>query len=380
MNLAFAQEDRNRFNLLLLPTSRVAMQKLQKSCRLWTQQSLRSTIQDISRQYGISIWLDRQIDPNQTVSMGSADQDSTLGRELARLASESGNCGGLVENVYLIAPPDRLARIQRAAVALHGQITSLQSETDTRQQILDWPDISSSNEILDRIRTQWDVSVDHELPHDLFYAFEFPKSTLATQVSLLLGAFDCQARLIRGKPVSQSNSDQTLDQSASTIQLSVQPLSTETHWQDIYADSLLSKRKRSPPGAELSQTYPGSSIRLLPDQRLAVNAETNVHVDILSLQYQSPGRQLARSGKSTAKKYSFSTDEPLPVEAILTMLSQNFAVRIEWSEDCSPADRNRLTQLRIENASQQELLQKVCEDAQLQLNDLGDRILISPKK
>jgi hypothetical protein len=375
---ACAQEDRNRYNLLLLPSSREAMKSLQKSCRLWTQQPLRSAIQDISQQYGVPIWLDRQIDPTQIVRLGQAEQDATVAEELSRLASGTGNCGGLVENVYLIAPPDRLARIQRAAVVLHGQLASSYPELGGTQKALIWPDITSSNEIIELIQQEWGVKIEYELPHDLFYAAELPRSSLATQLSLLLGGFELQAKMARDKPDVESISAGTETVQPGPIDLNVLPLSADHLWQDIYSESLYSGKLTAQHRGQLEHRYPGSKIRELPDRRLAVLAETNVHGEILSMPFSAARARSTGNGRQPAKKYSFRVEELLPVEAVLSNLAQSFAMQIEWSEDSTPAHRNRLIQLRVENVSQQELLQEVCNQASLRLDVRGDKIIVSP--
>lgn len=380
-NWAWGQEDKNRYNLLLSPSSREAMKALQKNCRLWTQHSLRSAIQDVSRQYGVPIWLDRQIDPTQVVRLGQTDGDSTVLEELMRLASETGNRGGLVENIFLIAPSDRFARIQRAAIVLHGQIVSASAELGGIQQPLAWPDITSINEAIDLIQQTWRVSIDYELPHDLYYAVEFPPCSLATQLSLLLGGFDLQAAVVGDSQRSEVTSSASENSATGRLQLAVSPLSEDYMWRDSYADSLLGGRLTAQKRQQLQQRYPTSTIRDLSDRRLVVLAETNAHVELLSMPFaKTRDRSTVRSGRAQIKKYSFSVEELLPVEAVLSNLAQSFELQIEWAAETTQAHRNRLIQLRIENATQQELLEEVCRQASLQMVVQGDKYIVGPSE
>jgi hypothetical protein len=378
-SLVRGQEDNNRYNLLLKPSSREAMKSLSDSCRLWTQQPLRSALHDITRQYGVSIWLDRQIDPTQIVRLGQIEGEASLGEELARLAAETGNCGGLVENVYLIAPPDRFARIQRSAVVLHGQLASSHPDIGASQRPLQWPDISSSDEILDLIRQTWQAKIEYDLPHDLYYEGRLPACSLATQMSLFLGGFELQAKLVAIKTDTDPPPAGLVPGDPGKLELGVLPLTKDRSWQDVYTNSLYSTRLTADRRGRIEQEYPGSNIRQLSNERIAVLAETNVHVEILSLPFSRPKSRSPAAGRSALKKFSFRTEEPLPVEAVLSNLSQSFQLTIEWSAESTLSHRNRLVQLQAENVSQLELLQQVCSQADLRLEVRGDRIIVSPQ-
>ncbi len=387
---AFAQENRNQHNLLLLSSSQQALRGLQQSCRLWSQQSLRSSASDLSHRYGIPIWIDRRIDPTQIVNLTQPSEEATLGEELRRLALSCGADSGLVENVYLIAPQGKLSRIQKAAVVFHGQLSATDRALSKASRSLEWSDITSTTELLDLIAETWKVQIDGELPHDLFYAGKFPPSSLATQISILLGGFDLQAqiasedKILRSSQTDPADADPTLVQSSAKSEarvelnsrpfvLKLKPLSENHHWQDSYtrnvdSDALSYLRERFPEGTILQNSK----------SQVLVIGETNLHNEVLSIGMKAAARKVLRSTEEQPR-YSFRIDAKLPVDVVLDSLAKNFQFTLEWSESVKPAQRNRLIQLNVENVTRQELLEQVCAQAELSFEDQGAKFIIGPK-
>ncbi|MBX3420392.1 MAG: hypothetical protein KF752_02435 [Pirellulaceae bacterium] len=367
---ANAQENRNAFNLLLRSTSRQALVQMQRECNLWMDQPLRIAVASISQQYGICIWIDRRIDPGQLVSLSSADQSATLGQQLDRLAQSTGAAGGLIENVYLIAPADCLARMQRAAVVLHGQLASKGQTTSNRSQPLEWPALTSSNELLRIILNNWNVESAVELPHDLFHAGQLPACSLATQISLLLGGFDLQAMLDR-EFGDDRQSDNRAYRSGVALRLKTQALDTVTQWQDWYQVTL-----SQPKVEHLHGQFPGEVLQRSPDGRWRVQGQTNLHWQVLASGLPPP----ERAGSSKPQRYSLEIQEPVPVEVVLGNLAKNFGWQLRWSDDCSVAQRNRLVQLKVENVTSQQLLEHVCQQAGLACSLKDHSASIRPAK
>lgn len=366
-----AQDNRNQHNLLLLPSSRESMGLLQQSCRLWTHQTLRAAVADVSQRYNLAIWIDRRIDPTQTVQLLEPNQDSTLGAELNRLSHSCNASGGLIENVYVIAPQDRLARIQRSAIALHGQLSSFDKEKSHVSRPLEWTDISTSNELLDAIRATWSVTVEGQLAHDLFHDGRLPNCSLATQITLLLGGFDLQAVVDRSSNAEVTETARNTG-AAKHVILKLGPLSEEVAWQDNYACSIPDTKIQT-----IADRFPGSQTRRVHEKRLFVHGETNLHIDILSFRAKPPA---VRPNQNHLREplYSFSMDASIPVEMVFKQLAQNFQFEIVWSDQCTPAVRNRLIQLRVKDATRSELLKQIGEAAHLTIETKDNRIELSP--
>jgi|688.fasta_scaffold01259_17 hypothetical protein len=368
-----AQDNRNHLNLLLLPTSQRAAGELQQSCSLWSQQSIRAILKDVAAQYQISVWLDRRQDPSQIVELSRSDVPTTLADELDRVATSSGAAGGLVENVYLIAPVDRLARIQRAAVVLHGQLSSTHRHFAQTSHPLQWNDVISSQELMQLISDTWHIQLQGPVPHDLYHASRFPESTLATQLSVLLGGFDLQAMLIGsgGDPGKTA-------QPGGRVHLRISPLSEKATWSDNYARSLTDERR-----IELSKRYAGSKLEQLADKRWMVQGETNLHLDLLApknSKSSSVGNATHTPNGESQQQYTFSTDQALPVESILAHLGKSLGFQIQWSDRCSPLHRSRLIELSVKSASREQLLKEICDRAGLTFTDQDTQIFLEPSK
>lgn len=385
------QGNHNQHNLLLKSSSRQALRELQQTCRLWTQQSLRATTVEIARQYGISIWVDRRLDPGLILQLPQNPASSSLALELNRLAESIGADSGLIENVYVIAPSGQLARMQKAAVVLHGQLSSSGKAASQVAKPLEWPNICHSQEILELIQRSWQVEIQGPIPHDLYYAGRIPACSLATQLALFLGGFELQATLEEpGAPTAGGSAARSEDQATSSgltqkvgpenepksnmLRLKLRPLSSSTQWKDSYprrvAPELLS---------ELRGRYPGSAIQELPAGRVEVLGDTNLHLEILSLGIVAGRSRAAGSGESH-HRYTFNIEAKLPVQAVLENLSKSLEFELVWSAECTTADRNRLIQLSVENVTREQLLEQVCEQAALSLDDRQKTIIIHPKK
>jgi hypothetical protein len=363
-----AQENRNQFNQLLLPSSREAQSALQRSCQLWSVQPLRPTIVELQTHYPISIWLDRRIDSGQAVSLSPAEDSTTLGEELQRLVISCGAAGGLVENIYTIAPGDRLARIQRAAVVLHGQLASAHKSVANESREISWPDITSSNELLELIQRTWGIElVDAEIPHDLLHQGQLPRCSLATQLALLLGGFDLQATLETPQSTSAGSGN-------SQIKLRVQPLVNKTAWQDIYSRVLTPAQLNG-----LQKEFPQCTIETLPKNSTKLDGDTNAHIELLTLGLYAKRPPTKQFGKEAQAVWTFEIKSPIPVEAVLNNLADQLKFELVWSEECTSMHRNRLIKLKVDKATRQKLFEEVAQAAGLSLVDEKARVVVSPK-
>lgn len=356
--LLSAQENRNDRNLLLLPTSVEARGRLKQSCQMSNEKPLRYTLVDIHGAYKLPFWLDRRVDLMQPAVVKRLDDSQTLGEELVRLATSCGIQGGFVENIYVMAPANRLARLQRSAVVLHGQLASKNKSLAAQSLALEWPDITSSNELLLIIAKQWNVQMPTvELPHDLMHEGMLPKCSLATQLSLLLAGFDLQATL---DPTS----------TADRIKLKIDPLSSSTAWEDTY--------QRSPNEAtlkELRNRYPSGSVEVVKKDSVKVRGETNLHSDLLTPQ-TAPKRSNANNSE---QRYTLAPPQKVPVNDVVRTLSESMKFEAVWSPECNAKHRSALIQFSVTKVTRAELLKTIADAANLRFVDEGNRLLIYPK-
>ncbi|MFO0939379.1 MAG: hypothetical protein U0930_01290 [Pirellulales bacterium] len=352
-----AQENRNDRNLLLLPTSVEARGKLKQSCQMSNEKPLRFALADINGAYKLPFWVDRRVDLMQPAIVKRLDDSQTLGEELVRLAVSCGIQGGFVENIYVMAQSNRLARIQRSAVVLHGQLASKNRALATQSQALEWPDITSSNELLQIISRKWNVELPNvELPHDLMHEGMLPKCSLSTQLALLLAGFDLQATI---DPASTQD----------RIRLKFDPLSSSSAWDDTY--------QRSPSEAtlkELRNRYPNGSLELVKKDAVKVRGETNLHSDLLT-----PPAAPKRSNNNSEQRYTLAPPQKVPVNEVVKTLSESMKFEVVWASECTVKHRSELIQFSVTKVTRAELLKTIADAANLRFVDEGKRLLIYPK-
>lgn len=355
-----AQENKNKFNLLLLPTNREVSAKLKQGCQLWAERPLHQSLKEMQKVYGITIWLDRRIDSEQLLLLSRSDNSTTLLEELNRVAIGCGVQGGLVENIYVMAPNNRLARLQRAAVVLHGQIANTNASLAAESRELKWPDITSSNELLQLIAQNWNINLgDSSIPHDLLHEGQLPKCSLATQLTLLLAGFDLQAVLDTKSNGSADN----------RVRLRIEPLSSETSWSDSY--------ERTPSETvlnELRTKYPSGSIELAPKATVKVRGETNLHFEVLY-----PIASKRPTSKRQETRMTFDVQAPVPAEVVLSKLAKDLDFKLIWSSECTSKHRNRTIQLKVVEATRSELIKEVCDAAELRAVENDRTITVYPK-
>jgi hypothetical protein len=369
MRFAVGQENQNHLNLCLLPTTKSALSQLQRQYWNSSTVELRTVVAQIREDQPVALWIDRRVDPSQIVELKPQSDSTTLSNKLSEIAKGCGCKGGLIENVYLIAPASRLARIQRSAVVLHGQIASA-SKSLARQEVpLQWPEISTYRELLDLIIENWQIEISggELIPHDLMHFGSLPPCSLATQLSLLLGGFDLQA--VIDKTATRTDKPR----------LKIKALAEGVAWQDIYPRSPAPSQLN-----ELRQSFPEVIVEQL-GKNIKLNGETNAHLSLLAIGV-APNRNnksptITKPTTPQRMVKSFSPEEPAPVESILKYLGEQFKLSIEWSTECTANDRTRLIQPTATNVTPAELIQKVCEAAKLDVEFQSDsKAVIRPKK
>ncbi len=341
-------------NLLELPSSRLAQTTLQTTDRFfWEQIELREGLRDLSQAHNLSVWLDRQMDPSHliTTSVSPNVSNPTLLNRFEEIAKLIGGEVGLIENVVYFGPAGRAESLQRAAVELHDAI-SRTSGNQAKLRDFAWPELSTSNEILDLLRNQWDIRVDGELAHDLFHEGKFSQpSTLATQLTVLSGGFDKEIQLV------QRNS------------FRFQQLERRSSWQANYRKIDLDLRRLS----ELTTKYPSSrcQTRSMISQ---VTGVTNFHLELLAIP-QPAAAPVINVNKQIWDRAEVKNKK---VEDVLSALVGSVGLQLFWSEACTAEMRSQLVSFTIEKASFDQLLAEVARASGLKIFREGNRVSIRP--
>ena len=225
----------------------------------------------ISDQYDIAIWLDRASIPHSRSSW-RRDGAVNAGIGLDRLARQCGARGGLVENVYLIAASEYFARIQRAAVVLHGRLSAA-TKGSTASRQLQWEDITSSNELLARMGQEWMFRFMVHYPMTCFTAAICRPARWRRN-----SAYSWEALIVRPRygPIT-----------ATAPSPPHRPTGRWSwNWFPWAADALagcLPNRRAGGNRALPRERYGADQLQNLPNSRCLVHGETNLHWEVLAI-------------------------------------------------------------------------------------------------
>jgi hypothetical protein len=345
-----AIEPEVKYNLLELPSSRLALARLQTEARFfWEKRPLREGLREIERVHSITIWIDRRIDPQQTLTLSTpkAEESVTLLSRLRQVAALVGAEVGLIENVLYFGPRGKVAPLQRATVELHDAISKSTSADRATLREFSWPELSTPDELLRQLEATWGVRVQGQLPHDLLHAGAFLQpATLATQLSVVCGGFD----------------DEVVLGANQTFQL--KPLGPETRWRANYRQLDLHRSNN------LRGEYPGSSLRIRGGLGLVAGV-SDFHLALLA--------------PPPVKPPAFNDSQPLGftvenarLKDVLGKLSATLGLEVEWAEGCTPAQQEQLISFRVSDATLDELLREVSGVSSMTIVRDGKRIFIKP--
>ena len=311
---------------------------------------MRTGLQELSQQHACTIWLDRDIDPNQLVTTRAAepDQDASLYGRLESIASIVGAEVGLIENVVYFGPPGRVARLQRAAVELHDVLTRSGAQgrggnpTTAHMRELAWPELATSSELLDQIVSAWKIEFDQRLPHDLFHAGKFLQpATLATQATVILGGFELEAKWQQGN------------------QFRIIPLQPQTQWQANYPKRDVDLRGL----VGLIDKFAGGQCQTRGNI-CHIRGETNFHLALLATPTAAPQPDVSLGSKSMRYEFQVMNTQ---VSVVLASLAQSIGFELQWDEACSDAQRARLISFQVKQVTLDQLLAEVARSSGLKI-------------
>lgn len=342
-------------NLLELPSSRAAQSALQAPARIfWDQTPLRTGLQELSQQFRISIWLDRDIDPSQLINSTTADAlgAASLQKTLEHIASVADAELGLIENVVYIGPKGRVSRLQRAAIELHDRLSRAGDDPQSATlRELQWDELATPTELLRRIESDWKIEIAGELPHDLLHAGRLLQpATLATQATVLLGGFERELEWLQGN------------------RFRIVPLQQADEWQANYRKSDLDLRGL----ASLRAKYVGAQCQTRGSIS-HVHGATGFHLALLAPpQANRPAPALGNK----SERYEFEVANT-PVVSVLEHLATSLGFELQWDENCPPARRERRISFKVKQVTLDQLLAEIARTSQLSINRQGTNVTVS---
>lgn len=158
----------------------------------WQAAPLRDRLNELARQQGISIFLDRRVDPRTPISLDASNV--TMEQLLLQLCDqqELGFCR-IGDSFYLGTKPTA----HRLLI-----ISENPSKTSTvllKKAAFNWPDLTTPEQALNGLIAEADLKLENAdlLPHDLMASGNTPPMTLGRRLRLLLIQFDLDYELKR---------------------------------------------------------------------------------------------------------------------------------------------------------------------------------------
>ncbi len=322
---------------------------------LWQDTPLRDGLQRLGRSREVLIWLDRRVDPNQTVTATTRPQSllETV-RELARAA---GADACLVDPVIYVGPPATTAvlatisqmQCEAAKQAPRETAAHLQEET-----VLQWPMLAEPAGLLTTVAAQSGLTWrDSPAPHDLWPAGRLPKTPRCRQLTLLLAGFGLTYRL--DQPV-----------------LSTQPLPQHATLQANYPLPAAKAARLQ----ELETQLAGSRTAVR-NGRLWIDGPWEDH--LVAQRWVGGRRAKSRTTRPSGKP--IATYDLRTVETAGRLI-QAIGQRLQITVRIDPACGERLDQrvdLQTEGATRDELIQAILEPAGLAPRWEGNVLIVVPK-
>lgn len=345
------------FNLFNLPSCRQSLSALHSpALATFEQRPLGECFKTLAAAYRIAIWVDRRVDLSRLVSVVGVGENeppetkTTLGR-LVAVAKLGGVDAGLIENVVYVGPADQVGAVQRAAVRLHNEIMTHRKSISHGEQAelrtLNWEDITTPAELLDKINRQWAIKFNSELPHDLMHAGELPSSTLATQLTLLNAGFNRQV-----------NCD-------SSGVFTTTPLVPESIWKAEYATKELQIDRLTAARKEFSK-----GTLLVRGKVATVTGPTDFHLRLLTI----------RAPNSRTLEPKFAIPEfRASLERVIGDLAKHLGMQVHWSDQIPLSKRQAVVTFSVPKAkTTNEILQQIADESGLKIQRQGQTIDVSP--
>ena len=159
----------------------------------WSSNPLRAALTNLARNQDLAIFLDRRVDPDQTVDLVIAD--TPLRELLQRLADQLKLGVGQVGPAIYLGPPSTAAVVGTVAALKEEQEQRLPSAVRSRlrrTQPLRWPELTTPRDLIQRLAGEAGLQVAglEQIPHDLWPEVDLPPLTFAQSLSLILAGFE----------------------------------------------------------------------------------------------------------------------------------------------------------------------------------------------
>jgi len=327
----------------------------------WQHQQLVVAVDRLARHQGLTIWLDRRIDPQQLIQLEATDEP--LGQLLERLADQLQVGVSWVGEVIYLGPADAAnalaSLVQRARESL-SRAEGIVGPSMLQSESSDWPRLTRPRELLSGLFQDARVPLvgTEQIPHDLWSERELPPLALIDRAVLVLVGFDLTCEMAPGGRACQI-------------------LPIEHPVQVVRSYPFLRKQVNSL--RSIRREIPHARLEVKGD-RLTLTGRWEEH--LLLRQRLSPnklGKLSTDRGSTTEAQSVYSLRvENQPVGGVVDQLVRQLGLEVIWQGDADHEKlaREALISCDVENTDLDGLLQSVLAPAKLQFSRQGRRVEI----
>jgi hypothetical protein len=158
----------------------------------WQDRGLRDGLVRLSQKYGVAIFLDRRIDPDQELTLVARDQ--SLEEVLRRISADAHAGIAIVGPVIYFGPPETASKLATLAALRRQDASKLSSDIKTRLLRADvWQsdELTQPRQLLDGLARQAGMTLENGdiIPFDLWPAVSLPPLAWTDRLSLLVAGF-----------------------------------------------------------------------------------------------------------------------------------------------------------------------------------------------
>jgi len=337
-------------------------QTLEKPCSQFVQNAtLRTVLENISTAYDISVWIDRRVDKEHSVSISTDDQ-ATVGSVLEKIAADCDCKIAFINQIAYFAPSEEASRIEFA----YWQLYSLTSSNAGRRQVdaWEWTRVTQPVELINERahKLSLKLTTDTSIEHDLWRSHRIPASNLAAQWTCALSGFGSTLR------VDPDNAIQ------------IEPAKAPENVRFTYSATQMQGVGKSPFQA-WKETWPEAFVKKTATNSWLVTASVAAHRQFIQLANASEIANIAaaRSRIAITPKLDnsrFSLKANGSLGAILNALKQQAPIDIQpWPLATKIEDRR--VELDLKQATLDELLQIIAMQTNTKITRQGKIVTIA---
>lgn len=300
-----------------------------------SQQPLRQTLTNLSRNTGVAIFLDRRIDADREIELSATDVP--LAAVLDEAASKADGAMCVIGSVIYIGPASTASKLPTLVSQKRQEIAALQAPAKTRllkAETWKWEELSEPHDLIKQLAEKGGVSVQNleVVPHDLWAAGDFPALAWPERMTLALAGFGL-----------------TFEVSRTGTALRLVPMPDNPRIEQTYSPRAATAVAQ----AEVRRLFPGASTEI-EGAKLKVLATAEEHEKIARLMAGQTVK--TKTTTSPDKRYSL-TVERQPAGAVMKTISNQIKRELKYDAEVGQKLREPVT-FTVADVPLEELLEK----------------------